>query len=214
MFLIDFKMYSFSFRLSHALAVSVLLSTALGFKPCPILGPRFPVPSGLSSDKIVREAMENITKTFDDLVNSGGGEEHGPIESNTTSFSIGLFSPTDGLNLSKPFFYEYHYAAPSQAKQSSNQIGAQSIYRIGSLTQVFTAWLTLVEAGEAAWAEPVTKYIPELAQAVASGRDQTSVTQMAWEDITLGDLAAHLAGIPRDCESPTSLNYFCLGRPY
>lgn len=160
--------------------------------------------------------MENTTKTFDDLVRSGGGEEHGPIESNTTSFSIGLFSPTDGLNLSKPFFYEYHYTAPSLAKQSNNQtnVGAQSIYRIGSLTQVFTAWLTLVEAGEVTWTAPVTKYIPELAQAVASGRDQTSVTQVAWEDITLGDLAAHLAGLPRDCEKPISLKCFCNGNRY
>ena len=158
--------------------------------------------TGLSSDKIIQEAMNNTTKTFDDLVASGGSDEHGPVASNTTSFSVGLFSSTDGLNSSKPFFYEYHYTAPSLAEKSGNKanIGTQSIYRIGSLTQVFTVWLTLAEAGEAAWAAPVTKYIPELAQAVASGRNQTSTTQVAWEDVTLGDLAAHLAGIPRDCE--------------
>ncbi|KAK5049464.1 hypothetical protein LTR84_004393 [Exophiala bonariae] len=141
--------------------------------------------------------MENTTKIFDDLVATGGSDEHGPISSNTTTFSIGLFSPTDGLNTSKPLFYEYHYKAPSLAINpgSETNVGALNIYRIGSLTQVFTTWLTLVEAGEASWAAPVTKYIPELAQAVASNHDQTAVTQVAWEDVTLGDLAAHLACI-------------------
>lgn len=79
-------------------------------------------------------------------------------------------------------------------------LSAQSVYRIGTVTQVFTVWLTLIEAGEAAWAAPVTQYIPELAQAVASGQNQSLMTQVAWEDVTLGDLAAHLAGISRDCE--------------
>lgn len=191
------------FRLiSYVLLAFPVLSTASDFQPCPILGPRFPVPSGLSTDKIIQEAMENTTKTFNDLVASGGSDEHGPIASNTTSFSIGLFSPTDALNASLPFFYEYHYTTPSLAEKSGNKakVGAQSIYRIGSLTQVFTVWLTLIEAGEAAWAAPVTKYIPELAHAATSFHNSSSTTQIGWEDVTIGDLAAHLAGIPRDCE--------------
>ncbi|KAJ9614513.1 hypothetical protein H2200_002650 [Cladophialophora chaetospira] len=164
-----------------------------------VTGPRFPVPSGLSSDKVIQSVLNEITTTFDEIV-ATGNSSHGPIASNTTSFSIGVFSSTDGLDTSKPFFYEYHYTTPLQAEKSGNKtnVGAQSVYRIGSLTQVFTVWLFLAEAGEAAWTEPVTRYIPELAQAVTSGTKQASTTRVPWEDVTLGDLAAHLAGIPRD----------------
>lgn len=86
-------MSPFSLPLSYVLLASALLSSALEFSPCPILGPRFPVPSGLSSDKIIQEALKNTTKTFDDLVADGGSAAHGPISSNTTSFSIGVSCP-------------------------------------------------------------------------------------------------------------------------
>lgn len=86
-------MSCFFLPLTYVLVASALLSSAVEFQPCPILGPRFPVPSGLSSDKIIQEALKNTTKTFDDLVANGGSEAHGPISSNTTSFSIGVSYP-------------------------------------------------------------------------------------------------------------------------
>jgi hypothetical protein len=177
---------------------TIPMSSAQSFQPCPIIGPRFPVPSGLSADPIILEAMKNTTKVFDDLVATGGGEAHGDIAPNSTSFSIALFSATDPLNSSSPLLFEYHYAAPSLAESTTGakMPDSNSVYRIGSLTQVFTIWMTLIEAGEAAWVTPVTQHIPELAQAAEQA---SSIDRTAWEDITLGDLAAHLSGISRDC---------------
>jgi hypothetical protein len=191
------------------LATTVALGNAqdgdVSFRPCPILGPRFPLPSGLATDEVVLEGLKNLTATFDEIIASGDSS-HGPIASNTTSFSISVFSATDLLNTSRPYFYQYHHTAPGlgEASGCDATASAESIYRVGSLTQVFTAWLFLKEAGEAALLAPVTKYIHEL----AADRPATgSKLQVPWDDITLGDLAAHLSGISRDGEGIPSIEH-------
>jgi CubicO group peptidase (beta-lactamase class C family) len=176
-----------------------LLRTSLSrsFQPCPILGSRFPVPSGLATDSVVQSALKDATATLDELV-STSNSSYGTINSNTTSFSIGLFTSNDPLNSAHPFFYEYHYTAPplSKAKLGTSKLDSESVFRLGTVTQVFTVWVFLIEAGEAHWVDPITKYLPELAE--ASG--QITFGHFSWEDVTLGDLAGHLSGVPRDCK--------------
>ncbi|KAK5235892.1 hypothetical protein LTR47_003367 [Exophiala xenobiotica] len=175
-----------------------LLRTSLSrsFQPCPILGSRFPVPSGLATDSVVQSALKDATATLDELV-STSNSSYGTINSNTTSFSIGLFTSNDPVNSSHPFFYEYHYTAPplSKAKLGTSKLDSESVFRLGTVTEVFTVWVFLIEAGEAHWVDPITKYLPELAE--ASG--QITFGHFSWEDVTLGDLAGHLSGVPRDC---------------
>ncbi|KAK5431908.1 hypothetical protein LTR34_005027 [Exophiala xenobiotica] len=174
-----------------------LLRTSLSrsFQPCPILGSRFPVPSGLATDSVVQSALKDATATLDELV-STSNSSYGTINSNTTSFSIGLFTSNDPLNSSHPFFYEYHYTAPplSKAKLGTSKLDSESVFRLGTVTEVFTVWVFLIEAGEAHWVDPITKYLPELAE--ASG--QITFGHFSWEDVTLGDLAGHFSGVPRD----------------
>lgn len=176
-------------------------SRSQSFQPCPILGPRFPLPSGLSSDSIVQSALKNATSTLDELV-STSNSTYGTISSNTTSFSIGLFTSNDPLNYSHPVFYEYHYTAPLMSKTTlgTSKLDSDSIFRIGTVTEVFTVWVFLIEAGEAHWVNPITNYIPELTR----GNGQTPFGHFPWEDVTLGDLAGHLSGVPRDCKSELS----------
>ncbi|KIW36324.1 uncharacterized protein PV06_11422 [Exophiala oligosperma] len=170
-------------------------SHSQSFQPCPILGPRFPLPSGLASDNIVQSALKNVTATLDGLV-STSNSTYGTITSNTTSFSIGLFTSNDPSNYSHPFFYEYHYTAPliSKTTPGTSKLDSDSIFRIATVTEVFTVWVFLIEAGEAHWPDPITKYIPELAR----DHGQTPFGHFSWDDVTLGDLAGHLSGVPRD----------------
>lgn len=172
-------------------------SHSQSFQPCPILGPRFPLPSGLASDNIVQSALKNVTATLDGLV-STSNSTYGTITSNTTSFSIGLFTSNDPSNYSHPFFYEYHYTAPliSKTTPGTSKLDSDSIFRIATVTEVFTVWVFLIEAGEAHWPDPITKYIPELAR----DHGQTPFGHFSWDDVTLGDLAGHLSGVPRDCK--------------
>ena len=75
-------------------------------------------------------------------------------------------------------------------------VDENSIYRIGSISKMFTVYTFLLELGDGYWNQPVTKYVPELA---AAAKDDV-ITQVQWEDVTLGDLAGQMAGIDRECK--------------
>lgn len=169
------------------------------FQPCPILGPRFPIPTSLSTDPIIKSALVNLTAELDNIV-ATGESEHGPTTPNTTSFSISLFSTAESSESpDEPFFFEYHHTAPPlrQSQDGVQAVDSDSIYRIGALSQVFTVWMFLIEAGEQYWHQPVTKYVPELANAV---QDFDPIEDVDWDEVTLADLASHMAGVGRDCE--------------
>lgn len=175
---------------STYLASSLAQSTL--FSPCPLLGPRFPVPKTTAASPIIQDGGRNLTNALDTYIASGNGD-FGPITPNTTSFSIALFS-TETTNSSKSFFYEYHHSAASLTNNTSQgvkEVDADSVYRVGDLTSLFTTWLFLVEVGETYWDEPVSKWVPEL----ASNNSAHAMGRVSWCDITLGDLAAHLGGV-------------------
>jgi CubicO group peptidase (beta-lactamase class C family) len=160
------------------------------FSPCPLLGPRFPIPKTTAYSPIVQNGTRSLTNMLDAYLSSADGE-FGPITPTTTSFSIVLFS-TDELNSTKPYFYEYHHTALTlkQSSQGVKEVNGDSVYRLGDLTQIFTAYLFLIETGEGHWDEPVSKWVPALAS-----DGPFTISRAQWHDITLGDLAAHLGGI-------------------
>ena len=76
---------------------------------------------------------------------------------------------------------------------------SDTTYRIGSLTKLFSVYTFLVESGDVKFNEPVTKYIPELLEAAeALNATQNPVDYVAWEDVTIGELASQTADIGRD----------------
>lgn len=76
---------------------------------------------------------------------------------------------------------------------------ANTVFRIGSPTKVFSVYAFLIEAGDAYFNDPITKFVPELA-ALAANQTGNALTKVAWEDITIGELASHMAGISNDSE--------------
>ena len=111
-----------------------------------------------------------------------------------------MFSTSDS---SSDPFWQYHYTAPTVANSTAgvHQVDIDSIYRLGSITKLITVYSLLVAAGDGYWQEPVTKYVPELAE-IAQGDPAEGIediTRIRWQDITVGDLANHLSGLPRDC---------------
>ncbi|KAF2736427.1 beta-lactamase/transpeptidase-like protein [Polyplosphaeria fusca] len=187
--------------LQSSLIVPILLSFQrhavaqdVPFSPCPLLGPRFPIPDTLSTSPVIQEGLQNLTDALDQYILAGDGT-FGEIFPNTTSFSLMIFS-SENVNSTDPFFFEYHYTAPSLRNASSGvkKVDADSVYRVGDLTSMFTVWLFLMEAGETFWDEPVSKWVPELASATQASE---SISKIQWDKITLGDLAAHLGGVGR-----------------
>jgi CubicO group peptidase (beta-lactamase class C family) len=95
----------------------------------------------------------------------------------------------------EPFFWQYHHTAPAlnQLLAGSHTANKDSIYRAGGLTEVFTVWsLLLTEDSDQILDDPVTKYLPELGD---DTRGQGAVEYVAWDEVTVGQLASHMSGL-------------------
>ena len=168
------------------------------YQPCPIRGPLYPSAHNLLSSSSVQAALQNLTDNFDASV-AGKDVGNGLVISNTTTFSVALFSTSNDSIAGEPFIYQYHKAAAETKGADSPEVDSDSIYRIGDISMVFTIWALLINAGSQIWERPVTEFVPELAQ-LANLHDKSAINTVAWEDILVGDLASHMAGIGRDCE--------------
>lgn len=185
---------------ARSASLFLLFTSALSlqFTPCPLLGPFYPSFKLDTSDRVIESSLKNLTTKFDDLVRTGTGE-NGPINTTTNSFSIAVFSVNDGTAQDEPFYWQYHYTAPDykNGPNKPRNVTKDSIYRIGGLTEVFTVWSLLTTLGEDVLNDPVTKYLPELSNNASA---RASIRQIKWSDITVGQLASHMSGLPRDCE--------------
>jgi len=176
---------------SVVFALACLFSSSHGATNCPLYGPIFPKPQNLSSSTTIQTAIQNLTAVFAarDADNSTGGF--------TNSYSVQVFSTSD--TGTTPLFQHYHTAQNLASFNSTGvtQVDADSVYRIGSLTKIFTVYTFLAEAGDIHFNSPVTDYVPELA-ALVKNTSANAIKRVGWEDITIGELASHMAGIASD----------------
>lgn len=187
------------FSLARSGFLFFLYTSALSeFTPCPLLGPFYPPFKVDIKDKAIESSLKNLTAKFDDLMRTGDGE-NGPVNTNTTSFSIAVFSTNEGTAGDEPFYWQYHYTAPDYriGPNKPRNVTKDSIYRIGGLTELFTVWSLLRTLGDGIFNDPVTRYLPELSN---DSSTHASIRQTIWNDITVGQLASHMGGIPRDCK--------------
>ena len=190
--------YALSFPLLSVLAFTVPSLADLNAKECPILGPAFLPPQSPSALAAIRDLTPSLTQALEAALANGTESIYGSFDNVTTSFSIGAFSIHDNQNL-----YEYHYEAPGLVGSlTSGSLNNDTIYRIGSLSKLYTVYAYLIKAGVGSLEDPITKYVPELAAADAAlGPDFDEVDNVKWCDITLRALVSQLSGISRSCES-------------
>jgi hypothetical protein len=189
------------FSLSSFFTTISLVYLSESFKLCPLLQRTVPVPTSLPQSALFQQTLKNITATLD----QGIASQLLGVDFNTTTFSISIFSSVENSTLgNEPFLWQYQHTAPSLASAASGtkSVDADSIYRIGSLTKVFTVLNLLVNGGAFYWEQPITTFVPELAAAAKSlNAEQSPIEYVAWDEITIGDLASHMSGIGRDCRS-------------
>ncbi|KUJ08209.1 beta-lactamase/transpeptidase-like protein [Mollisia scopiformis] len=177
-------MVQFSFLYAF-LGLQVL--PALAFQNCPLLGRDFPLPKQLSNSSAIRNASLMLKNTLDASLNNG------TLASNASSFSIEIFSTHQNDSL-----FTYHHSSPLlQSSDGVKTIDSDSIYRVGSISKLFTAYLFLIESGDIHFNDPITNFVPELANA-PSWSTQDSLNVVDWEAVTIGELASHMGGIARD----------------
>ncbi|KAI0150684.1 beta-lactamase/transpeptidase-like protein [Xylariaceae sp. FL1272] len=165
------------------LIITCLLQRCMASPTCPLEGPVFPKPRQLATSDAIKSAVANLTSTFDKITD--GAAEY--------SFALEVFSAHDPSAL-----FSIYHTAPNLASKTSTgvkTIDANTVFRLGSLTKVYTIYTFLINAGDKLWNEPITKYVPELAN-LANRSDPVLYTN--WDDVTIGGLATQMTGIPRD----------------
>lgn len=189
-------MYRYSWLLvSLALATKAI---AAGTQ-CDLAGPGFPAPSELSSSNKLVEAIATFEKLLDD-----------GLRANNTAWTVALFSSKE----KKTLYEQYHTPEIDVGVATVNE---HSIFRIASISKVFSVWSFLIEVGDERFGDPITKYVPELldSENSISSRNCSSsviyddIDRVKWEEVTLGQLASHAAGITRDRKSSHCVPLTC-----
>ncbi|PYH85462.1 beta-lactamase/transpeptidase-like protein [Aspergillus uvarum CBS 121591] len=157
---------------------------------CPLLGPIFPPPRALSTSSAFLAAKNNISLALEAAI-AGTSPLNDIFNSNNTSFAIQVFSTDDA----DPLFESYYTAPNVNTSVGVSVVDANTVFRIGSGSKIWTILLVLIERGDTVFRDPVAKYIPRRLSTKPRGNEIDSVR---WNEVTIGQLASHLAGIPRD----------------
>jgi CubicO group peptidase (beta-lactamase class C family) len=154
---------------------------ALPTENCPILGPIFPSSFDLSTSDIFVNATSQFPDAISLLFEAGAVNETGQ------AFSIDVFSTYTNTSI-----YSYnHVGSAVQSSKQGGEMNDETIFRVGSVSKLYTAYAILVAAGLDVFRDPVTKYIPELG---GNPRDQPH-TYITWEDVSVGALLSQQGGV-------------------
>ena len=126
-------------------------------------------------------SITNAKSSFPSIIDSLYASEK--LSKTNMTFSIDVFSTSNNKSI-----YSFHHAAPGlNGTLTSGKLDDESIYRVGSVSKLFTAYAILNTAGIGVFDEPVTRYLPQLAGNQGPGK-------IVWEDVTIGALASQQAG--------------------
>lgn len=166
--------------------------------PCPLLGPDVPAPTSPSTSNAIRLATKQLTNRLNAALDQAAAS--GLLDANTTSFGLNVYSIHEPASSLYTYFHngrDFAHPVSGVAK-----VGEDTIFRIGSLSKLFTVYLYLMSVGDASWHDPITKYIPELAAYMATNaaslRSGDQIDTIQWDQITIGALAGQIAGVPRE----------------
>jgi CubicO group peptidase (beta-lactamase class C family) len=174
-------------------ALLSLLPVAGARANCPLYGPLLPNPTNLFSEP----AIHNVAAALDEIF-------YQAIDNNTStgserfSYAIEVFTASED----KPIWARY-WTAPNLATLNTTgvrRVDGDTVFRIGSVTKIYTVLAFLAAVGDGVWNDPVTKYLPELAELAKNNARKSPIYATDWESITVGSLAGQTSGIIRDCE--------------
>jgi CubicO group peptidase (beta-lactamase class C family) len=155
------------------------------------LGPSYPAPVDLSSNRsLVAAGWENLTTILQTHLNASD-------ELSNVTFSIGMFSLEDPAASE----LQFHYTSPevASAPNGTHKVDGDSIYRIASMTKVFTVLAGLLELNSTDWDQPLADIFPTLTESAQNNPEGTGDIYIEqWNEVTPRALAAQIAGVGRD----------------
>jgi hypothetical protein len=144
---------------------------------CPPLGPILPASEKLLSNTDFQQVVAAINEQLADLTTSY----------NETALSLGVRS----LHDCSPILSFHH--TPSIFNISGvHEVDGDTVYRIASVTKLFTAVSVLQLEGKVNLAESIAKYVPDLLNISSA---QTGLSSVDWSTITVESLLSQLSGI-------------------
>ncbi|KAI8956896.1 beta-lactamase/transpeptidase-like protein [Daldinia sp. FL1419] len=158
---------------------------------CPLYGLGYPKPTNLLAQPGVQKAAKSLDSVFAEYIDSSN-----KTGSDRFSYSVEVFSADDDEPL-----WSHHWTATNLKTLNSTgvkNVDGNTVYRLGSVTKIFTILTFLAEVGDAMWNEPITKYIPEIKAMVTDADTSHSISKPDWESITIGSLASQVSGLVRD----------------
>lgn len=166
------------------------------------VGPSWPAPSDLTGNKsLVANGFKNLSTTLQDYIELDDTNQTAiPTILNGISnltFSIGMFSLHD-LAASK---LQFHYTSPEIANSlnGTHKVDADSIYRVASVTKVFTVLAGLLELNTTDWDRSLADVFPLFAEYVKENAgEKDPIHTVEWDKVTLSALSAQIAGVPRE----------------
>jgi CubicO group peptidase (beta-lactamase class C family) len=181
-------------RLSWVIPLLALGARAETASECPLLGPAFPAPTALSKSNVFLKATELLTIRLKEALHNGSLP--------SASFSVQVFS---GQENHSAFTFSHTDDRVANGSVGVREVNEDSVFRIGSISKIWTMLLYMTLDGTKYFHHPVSKYVPELR---TNHREQhtEAIDTVNWHDVTIGELASHQAGISRDCEL---LNLLC-----
>ncbi|CEJ59343.1 hypothetical protein PMG11_07971 [Penicillium brasilianum] len=182
-----------SFKISWISILLALFGPTSAQSPnyCPLLGPVYPPPTNLSNDPTFATTIQDITSILDEATNNGSLSE--------TSISVQLFDASDMAPL-----LNFAYTADNiNITLGVSTVDQDTVFRVGSVSKLWTMVLLLVEEGLWPFQEPVARFVPELREAASKLRwdprkRRDGINHLDWGEVSIGELASHLAGVARD----------------
>jgi CubicO group peptidase (beta-lactamase class C family) len=161
------------------------------------LGPRFPPPIHFANnDSLIAAGWKNVTSVFDAYLQ--GDLESTPKQLaglENLTFSIGMFSIHDPAAQS----LQYHYTSEEVKNgPGTHNVDGDSIYRVASITKVFSVLAGLLEFDDEQWERPITDFVSGLSKSTLDKVGDDRIRNTKWEHVTLRALAAHVGGVPRE----------------
>ncbi|EED23038.1 penicillin-binding protein, putative [Talaromyces stipitatus ATCC 10500] len=175
-------------------SMSVLASTQLPKIDLAVLGPLYQPASNASYKAFTNAKAQALAALNEALAN--GANMYGSLDNQTTSFSVLVFD----LTSDEPLF-DFHFEAPGlDGSLTKGNLSDETIYRTGSVGKLLTMYTWMVDIGDSVFTDPITKYIPELAQAATKSSNSLFYTN--WSEVTIGSLASQMSGIGVNCKPP------------
>ena len=157
------------------------------------LGPIYPAPRDVSSrNSLVASGWKNLTVNLDNSLHGHSNSTLSKLKDLT--FSIGLFSTRD----SGAQTLQYHHTAPEilNATAGTHKVDGDSIYRVASVSKLFTVLAALVELDGKDWELPLSEIFPEFAKSLRERSNTLDpVYDTQWNAITPKALASQMSGI-------------------